>query len=423
MPERTEQMPLRIRSAFIPCSQRNHFSMSAPSVDARNFYRKKRYLIPAILLVALIAFRLYLPTLVKNYVNKTLANLPGYYGQVDDIDIALIRGAYVINGLYLNVVEEAEQVPFLKLPKTDISVEWKSIFRGRIVSEIYLYSPEMIYLLENQTRVPAETTPTTEDWSKALTELVPISINHLEISDGKLAYVEVNAEPNIDLQINKLKLLADNLSNVVAEANTLPSSLTASGVSIGGGNMQLDGKLNMVKEIPDADLTFSLLDVDATALNDWTNQYVGIDFESGTFAVTSEIAIADGLMKGYVKPLLKEGKMIGKDDSFTQKIWEGFLGFFKFIFQNQKTRTLATEVPLEGDLNNPAVGVVPTIFNIFENAWINAFTAKPDESVDYEDALNLKNGKDMTKKEKRQARRAKRKAEKKKEKEEEKDKG
>ena len=88
-------------------------------------FKKKRYIVPIIILILLIAFRLYLPTLVKNYVNKVLADIPGYYGQVEDIDIALIRGAYVINGMYLNKGTAESQVPFLNFPKSDISIEWK----------------------------------------------------------------------------------------------------------------------------------------------------------------------------------------------------------------------------------------------------------------------------------------------------------
>ncbi|WP_334223389.1 hypothetical protein [Olleya namhaensis] len=106
--------------------------------------KKKRYLIPLALIVALIAFRLYLPILVKDNVNKVLADIPGYYGQVEDIDISLIRGAYVINGMYLNKVNAKTQIPFLKFPKTDISIEWKSLLKGHIVSEILMTDPEII---------------------------------------------------------------------------------------------------------------------------------------------------------------------------------------------------------------------------------------------------------------------------------------
>lgn len=67
----------------------------------RRHLMKKRYIIPVSIIVALIIFRLFLPLIVKNYVNKTLNNIPGYSGHVEDIDLALWRGAYTIDGLIL----------------------------------------------------------------------------------------------------------------------------------------------------------------------------------------------------------------------------------------------------------------------------------------------------------------------------------
>ena len=144
----------------------------------RRSYKKKRYTVPIILLVLVIAFRLYLPTLVKNYVNKVLADIPGYYGQVGDIDIALYRGAYVIKGMYLNKVNAKTQVPFLKFPKSDISIEWKSLFKGKIVSEIIMYNPEVIYVFEDQKQPTEGEEANVDDWTKALTDIVPLEINN-----------------------------------------------------------------------------------------------------------------------------------------------------------------------------------------------------------------------------------------------------
>lgn len=375
----------------------------------RSFYKKKRYTIPIILLFLLVAFRLYLPTLVKNYVNEVLADIPGYYGQVEDIDISLYRGAYVINGMYLNKGTAATQVPFLNFPKSDISIEWKSLFHGKIVSEIIMISPEIIYVFEDQKENPEGGEPSTDDWTKALTDIVPIDINHFEIHDGKLAFVQVSADPNIDLQINNLQLTADNLRNVVERERILPSPIKASGVSIGNGKVSLDGYINLIKEIPDMDLSFSIENADATALNDFTNYYAGLDFDKGTFGVYSEIAIADGHMIGYVKPLLTNTKLIGKDDSFLEVLWEGFVGFFKFVLKNQGTDTLATKVPLKGDLNNVEAGVWPTVLNIFKNAWIEAFTGEVDGDINYKDAfkageITREQKKELRKKEREQER-------------------
>lgn len=348
-------------------------------------FKKKRYTIPIIILILLIAFRLYLPTLVKNNINKVLADIPGYYGQVDDIDISLYRGAYVINGMYLNKGTAETQVPFLNFPKSDISIEWKSLFKGKIVSEIIMTSPEVIYVFEDQKEESDEAD--VDDWTKALTDIVPIDINHFEVHDGKLAFVQLAADPNIDLQIDKLELTADNLRNVVEKERILPSPIRASGVSIGNGKVSLEGNMNLVKEIPDMDLSFSLEDADVTALNDFTNYYAGLDFDKGTFGIYSEIAIADAHLVGYVKPLLTDTSLIGKDDSFLEVIWEGFVGFFKFVLKNQGTDTLATKVPFEGDLNNVEAGVWPTVINIFENAWIEAFKGEVDNNIDYKDAF------------------------------------
>ncbi|MFI8379027.1 DUF748 domain-containing protein [Leeuwenhoekiella sp. NPDC079379] len=370
-------------------------------------YKKKRYILPITLLVLLIAFRLYLPTLVKNSINKALADIPGYYGQVDDVDIALYRGAYVLNKLYLNKVDAGTQVPFLNFPKTDISIEWKSIIKGKIVAEITMNSPEIIYVFEDQKTTPEGGTADVDDWTKAITEIVPLEINHFEVHNGKLAFVQLAADPNVDLAIEKLELTADNLRNVVEKGRVLPSPISATGISFGGGNVKLDGNINIIKEVPDMDLAFSLQKANATALNDFTNYYAGIDFDSGTVELYSELAIADGYLKGYMKPLLIDTKLIGKEDGFLETLWEGFVGFFKFAFKNQRTDTLATEIPLEGDLNNVEAGVWPTIGGIFKNAWISAFKGETDDKIEFKDAFN--DDEDLTAKEKRAARKEERK--------------
>jgi len=354
--------------------------------NKKSRFRKKRYIIPAIIIGVLLIFRLLLPTIVKSYVNGVLADIPGYYGQVSDIDISLIRGAYVIDNLYLNKVDAGSQVPFIKLEETDISIEWKSLLNGRIVSEIILTKPQFIYVFEDQQQGEAAD-PDIDDWTKALTDLVPIDINNLKIVEGKAAFVQLTADPNIDLNLNQIELHATNLRNVLRTEKELPSEITASAVSIGQGRFKLDGKMDLVKEVPDMDVSFSLEDANATALNDFTNYYAGIDFAEGSFNVFSEIAIANGFLTGYVKPLLKDSKLISAEqDSFLNTLWEGFVGFFKFVLKNKGNNTLATKVPLEGDLNNVNTKVWPSVFNIFKNGWIEAFKGVVDNDINFEDA-------------------------------------
>lgn len=370
----------------------------------RRGFKKKRYIIPIIILVLLIAGRIYLPYYVKDKINKVLANIPGYYGLVSDVDISLYRGAYVVNGMYLNKVTAKTQTPFLKFPTTDISIEWKSLFKGKIVSEIIMKSPEVNYVFEDQTKKEGDANA--DDWTKALTDIVPIDINHFEVHNGKVAFVQIQAEPDIDLYVDQIQLTADNLRNVREKGRVLPSPIHATGVTIGNGKMKLDADINLIKEIPDMDLTLAIDDGNAKALNDFTKYYAGIDFDKGSFGLYSEVAIADGYMKGYVKPLLTDIKLIGKGDSFLDVLWEGFVGFFKFILKNQGTNTLATKIPFEGDLNDVEAGVWPTVLNIFQNAWIKAYKGDVDDDIEFKDAFQ--DGKDLTHDEKKELRKKKR---------------
>ncbi|MBS9464291.1 DUF748 domain-containing protein [Flagellimonas sp. 389] len=354
-------------------------------MNIKRTLKKKRIWVPVAIIVLLVVVRIALPYVVKNYVNRVLADIPGYYGKVQDIDIALIRGAYVIEGLALNRVDAESTVPFLDFEKTDISIEWGALFKGHIVSEIEMTEPKFYYVFEDQQQV--EQNPDYDDWTKALTDLVPIDINNLKIINGKAAFLQLNAEPNIDLHFSEINLSANNLRNVVQKSLNLPSEIKATAVSIGGGNVSLSGKMDLVKKIPDMDISFKLEQANATAMNDFTKHYAKLDFDSGSFNLYSEVAIANGFLTGYVKPILKDAKLIGEDDGFLSVLWEGFVGFFKFILKNKSKNTLATNVPIEGDLNNVKGKVWPTIFNTVRNGWVKAFENQVDGKVDFEDAV------------------------------------
>ncbi|MCK0161670.1 DUF748 domain-containing protein [Allomuricauda sp. F6463D] len=356
----------------------------------KKIYKRKRYLIPFIILVLLIGLRIALPYIVKNYVNKVLADIPGHYGHVEDIDISLLTGAYIIDHLYLNKVNAGSEIPFLNFERTHISVEWSSLIKGEVVSEINMTRPQLIYVFEDQQKETPENA-NVEDWSKALTDLVPIDINKLEIHGGKVAFVQLAANPNIDLHLDSLELYATNLRNVVREEARLPSNLSADAISFGGGNLHLEGEMDIVKQIPDMDLALSLENANATALNDFTDHYAGLDFDKGSFNVYSEMAIADGYLQGYLKPIIEDAKLIGKEDAFLETLWEGFVGFFKFLLKNQKENTLATKVPLEGDLNDVDTKIWPTITNIFKNAWIQAFKGMVDDDIEFKNVQEKAN--------------------------------
>jgi hypothetical protein len=326
---------------------------------------------------------MYLPTLVKNYVNKALSELDGYHGNITGIDIALIRGAYVIEGLKLYNNNAKSDVPFIDFPETDISVEWRALFNGRIVSEIYLYDPALIYVLQDMEVDESDG----GDWTELLTDLVPIDINHFVIERGKIAYVDTDAQPTIDMSVRDFSFTADNLRNVIQEEKKLPSPINGTGVSIGNGKLVINGMVNLIKQIPDADLNIKLEKTDMTAFNDVAKEVGKMDFESGNLDAYSELAIADGYITGYFKALFSSVKFHSEEDQLLETIWEGFVSFFGFILKNKNTENFAVKAPIEGQIESYSVKTWPTIGSIFKNAFFQAIKSDIDDDVEYQDAL------------------------------------
>jgi hypothetical protein len=334
-----------------------------------------------------------------------LNDIPGYHGYVDDIDISLYRGAYVINGLHL--YRDGVKKPMLDFEKSDIQIEWKSVFRGRIVSRIQLFHPIFNYIVTNQASKTGSK-PNEDDWTRALKKIVPIKINNLKIEGGEFNYNDIVESPDINLNIRQISLTATNLSNVVNKSKVLPSQVEAHAISFGNGNLVVNGNLNLLKKIPDMDVNVSLKNSDVTALNSVTLSTAGFDFERGRFELYSEFAIKNDYIKGYVKPMFHDIKIpdsLGKpNSSFLKRIWEGAITLFGFILKNKPQDSFATKIPIQGNLSDPHISLWKLITNIFVNGFISPFKSQVDNDIQFNDAQP----KQVTKKEERQKRRAER---------------
>ena len=95
--------------------------------------RKVLLIILGSILVLLIAFRIALPYILLNLVNKELSHIPGYSGHVDDIDVALIRGAYKIKRIKLEKTGGKVPVPFFYADLVDLSLQWPSLFHQSVL--------------------------------------------------------------------------------------------------------------------------------------------------------------------------------------------------------------------------------------------------------------------------------------------------
>jgi hypothetical protein len=336
---------------------------------------KGRYIaLGAIVLVigALIAGRLYLPYWLTDHVNKVLDNIPGYHGSVENIDVHLYRGAYKIYGLKVEKTGGKIPVPFINIATTDLSIQWGALFKGRVVSDIHMNKP----VLNFATSGAVSQTGDNVNWKSQIDKLMPIEINVVTFNNGKVAYRDFTANPPVNIDIHSLNGQLENLRNVDDKNVRLPSTLKASGTSIGDGKMQVNGKLNVLRKTTDMDMDFKLENASLPAFNTYVRDSAGIDFEKGTLSIYSEFAVKDGALNGYIKPIATDISIVDIEKDASNPvalIWESFVSIVMEIFENQSRDQFATKIEISGKVDSIDRDFWSTIAGIFRNAFVQAF--------------------------------------------------
>jgi hypothetical protein len=338
----------------------------------------------------LVIARLLLPYFVLRYVNKSLADMSGYTGHVEDIDIQLIRGAYQLDDLRIRKVNGKIKEPFLYIPKTDLSVEWKSLFKGKLVSEVECYEPEITFAFSESDA--SSQTGEEVDWTVYLKKLLPININRFAVIDGKVNLTSLVTQPRADLSLQHFQGEIRNIRNVNDEKKALPSPVTASGNVLGyGGNMNFSANMNLLKVVPDFDYNLRFTDLQLVKLNDLAREYANVDFNKGTVSIYSEMAMLDKKMNGYIKPLTKDMQIFKLDENKGRTAGRFFTELLAQvgtdILKNQKHDQVATRIPLNGTIDNVETAIWPTIFGLLRNAYIEAFRGEFDNNITLKDAF------------------------------------
>lgn len=336
------------------------------------------------IIIILIGIRVALPYIAQSYLNKTLADLEEYTGHVYDVDISLIRGAYVIDSVVIKKRTSPLDKPFFSSDKIDISLEWKSLFKGAIVGEFVFTKPVVNFVMSDN----EEEAQYGEDvnWVKPLESLMPININNLKIVDGSIFLHDHNSKTPTIIYLKDLEANFSNMSNVVYKKEGLPSEFYVSGTSIGDGKLNVKGEAHFLKQIPDIDYNFTFEDVQMTALNDFLRSNMNIDAESGVFNLYHELAINDSQINGYIKPIIKNLKIFAwKEENRTalEFLKEAGIDLIADIFKNHKKNQFATNIPINGSLDSPKFNNFKALLATLQNTFIKALKEQTDDTINF----------------------------------------
>ncbi|MFN2475243.1 MAG: DUF748 domain-containing protein [Chthoniobacterales bacterium] len=349
-------------------------------------YRSKLLWAVVILLVAVLIVRAMLPIWVRDYVNRKLSEMEDYRGHVADVDINLWRGAYTIRAVEIKKVSGNVPVPFFAAPAVDLSVEWKALFHGAFVGEINFEHPK-INLVNAASKANSQA-PLDEPWTEKVRQLFPLKINRFTVNEGEVHYRDFSKKPAVDVVLDRLDVVATNLTNSTKVAETLKANIEMKGRPLREGTFKTEINLDPYAAKPTFAMKSEIDGVPLVKLNEFAKAYAGITFEAGTLRVATEMNSKQGNFRGYIEPVFDKMEIFDPAhdaDNPIDFIWQGIVGGLTRIVRNHPKDRFGTKVPLSGNFDNPTPAVMDTVFNVLRNAFIKAFEGRlSNDDIDIE---------------------------------------
>jgi hypothetical protein len=327
-----------------------------------------------ILVLALVAARLAMPSLLKRYVNRVLERSPEYDGSISEVEVHLWRGAYSIRDIRIQHIRHAVPVPFFECPRLDLALDWRALGHGLARGRIVMEKPHLNFVVgpsADETQTGAD-----QPWLGMLNDLFPFRIDSAEVHEGEIAFHTFHTSPQVHVNLTEVEAELKNLTNVADTTDPLMATVQARGTALGSGRFEFDMKLDPESHRPTFDLATRILDLDVTRLNDLAMAYGGFDFSQGRFDVVVEATSHEGFIQGYTKPLFRDVHILGPEDfqrGPVAVLWESLVSVVGDLVKNWPRDQIGTRVTFEGEMDNPRTSLIETIGNLLRNAFIQAY--------------------------------------------------
>jgi hypothetical protein len=211
---------------------------------------------------------------------------------------------------------------------------------------------------------------------------VDITVREFDINHSNFAYTDQTSNPNYKLFINDTDLTLKNLSNHQGQE---PAHVALHGKLMGSGDTSLSGSFLASQGGPAFNLKIAILNADLPSMNDLLRAFGRFDVASGKLSVYSQIAIKDGNIDGYVKPMFADLEVYNfqkdRNTPIMHQAKELAIGGASHLLKSRRTRQVASDIDLKGKLSSPDIDTWQALGQILRNAFIEAIIPGFDRAV------------------------------------------
>jgi hypothetical protein len=202
---------------------------------------------------------------------------------------------------------------------------------------------------------------------------VDLAIRRLDLKGVTIGYVNQSRQPPYRVFVSDTSVTLTGLTNKSGES---PARAEMRGKFMGSGPAQATLVFRPGRKGGDMTLKVAIEHTDLAKMNDLLRSYGKIEVAGGDFSLYSEIAVKDGAIKGYVKPLFKDiaaaETSADEDKSFGQKVKEKVVAGVAKILKNRPRKEVATVADISGRVGDVDTSVVQIVGKLIQNAFFKA---------------------------------------------------
>jgi hypothetical protein len=243
---------------------------------------------------------------------RRLDTLDGYESAVARVEVDFPAGRLSFFDITLTKIGGAVGRPFVSIARMDVVVEQSAVDREVLTyKSIVLHEPSLTFVTGES---PAKSQLTFDpDW-QAKVNVLPYPTDRVEIFDGRVEYRDDTTRPPTSLIVSDLHLRADQLGRAKAREGRRGATLVGSARVMDSSALTLELEFSPGKSDLDAGIRLRLAPLPLRDLNLLMEGRLGVDVSSGTLALTADLDVYDGHLRGTVTPSLRDVRVLGVDE-------------------------------------------------------------------------------------------------------------
>lgn len=260
---------------------------------------KKKYVVLFSLIALFFIGRATLPAYLHKKTNEYLSNIsPDFSVEIKDFDLSFIKMAYRFEGISAKLKKDKNKKEFLHINKVDVSIAWRELFKGRVLTDIIVDQPKLIVYKEVM-----DIKPPKKDKAKDVKEtLFPVDVEKVELREASLTldqYKDIDGKGKM-----KLSDISGEILNLTPQKNKPLSRFNLTAKVFDSTKIKFDGDLRTLEMPLGWNADVEMKGANLTKFNPILRDKLPLTFTKGTMDLYAEAKSKKGVIKGYVKPFM-----------------------------------------------------------------------------------------------------------------------